>query len=129
MQFRLSKPLHGWRQFAGEVGIIVIGVLIALFAQQLVEDRSDRGRVDSAIAALRPEVAYIDLHASESEMTAPCVLAQIEAIQSKLASGEKGTVASLFRHIVEWLRIADAASTLVGHCLAVGQRKRHAAAA
>ena len=37
MHFHLPKPLHGWRAFAGEVGIIVIGVLIALGAQQLVE--------------------------------------------------------------------------------------------
>ena len=32
------KPIHGWRVFAGEVGIIVIGVLIALGAQQVAED-------------------------------------------------------------------------------------------
>jgi len=38
MHFHLPKPLHGWRAFAGEVGIIVIGVLIALGADQLVED-------------------------------------------------------------------------------------------
>lgn len=38
MHFHLPKPLHGWREFAGEVGIIVIGVLIALGAEQLVED-------------------------------------------------------------------------------------------
>ena len=36
MHFHLPKPLHGWRQFAGEVGIIVVGVLIALGAEQLV---------------------------------------------------------------------------------------------
>jgi hypothetical protein len=30
MHFHLPKPLHGWRAFAGEVGIIVVGVLIAL---------------------------------------------------------------------------------------------------
>jgi drug/metabolite transporter (DMT)-like permease len=36
MHFRLPKPLHGWREFAGEVGIIVIGVLIALGAEQFV---------------------------------------------------------------------------------------------
>jgi hypothetical protein len=29
MHFHLPKPLHGWREFAGEVGIIVVGVLIA----------------------------------------------------------------------------------------------------
>jgi hypothetical protein len=37
MHFHLPKPLHGWRAFAGEVGIIVIGVLLALSAEQLVE--------------------------------------------------------------------------------------------
>jgi hypothetical protein len=30
MHVHLPKPLHGWRAFAGEVGIIVLGVLIAL---------------------------------------------------------------------------------------------------
>jgi uncharacterized membrane protein YraQ (UPF0718 family) len=29
MHFHLPKPLHGWREFKGEVGIIVLGVLIA----------------------------------------------------------------------------------------------------
>src|SRR5438270_3394409 len=38
MHFHLPKPLHGWREFFGEVWIIVIGVLIALVAQQLVTD-------------------------------------------------------------------------------------------
>jgi hypothetical protein len=33
MHFHLPGPLHGWREFAGEVGIIVLGVLIVL--QQL----------------------------------------------------------------------------------------------
>ena len=37
MRFPFLKPMHGWRAFAGEVGIIVIGVLIALAAQQAVE--------------------------------------------------------------------------------------------
>ena len=36
MRFALPKPIHGWRAFWGEVGIIVLGVLIALGAQQLV---------------------------------------------------------------------------------------------
>jgi hypothetical protein len=37
MHFHLPKPLHGWREFAGEVAIIVLGVLIALGAEQAVE--------------------------------------------------------------------------------------------
>jgi len=37
MHFHLPKPLHGWREFVGEVAIIVLGVLIALGAEQVVE--------------------------------------------------------------------------------------------
>jgi hypothetical protein len=36
MHVHLPKPLHGWREFLGEVGIIVLGVLIALTAEQLL---------------------------------------------------------------------------------------------
>ncbi len=37
MKVQVPQPLHGWRQFSGEVGVIVLGVLIALGAQQAVE--------------------------------------------------------------------------------------------
>ena len=42
MLFDLPKPLHGWRALFGEVGIIVIGVLIALGAEQVVEGVHER---------------------------------------------------------------------------------------
>ncbi len=42
MHFHLPKPLHGWREFVGEVGIIVVGVLIALGAEQIVRDLHSR---------------------------------------------------------------------------------------
>lgn len=38
MRMHLPKPLHGWRHFMGEVGVIVLGVLLALAAQQIVQD-------------------------------------------------------------------------------------------
>jgi hypothetical protein len=31
-------PLHGWRAFIGEVGVVVLGVLLALGAQQVAQD-------------------------------------------------------------------------------------------
>lgn len=37
MHLHLPKPMHGSREFVGEVGIIVIGVLIALGAEQGLE--------------------------------------------------------------------------------------------
>jgi hypothetical protein len=57
MHFHLPKPLHGWRQFVGEVGIIVLGILIALGAEQIVqtlrlrsEARDFREAVDHELA-------------------------------------------------------------------------------
>lgn len=38
MRFNLGRRLLGWRKFAGEVGIIVLGVLLALGAQEIVDD-------------------------------------------------------------------------------------------
>jgi hypothetical protein len=37
MHVHLPKALHGWRELLKEVGIIVLGVLIALSAEQAVE--------------------------------------------------------------------------------------------
>lgn len=42
---KIPTPLKGWREFLGEVGVIVLGVLLALGAQQLVEDISTRSDV------------------------------------------------------------------------------------
>jgi type II secretory pathway pseudopilin PulG len=57
MHFHLPKPLHGWREFAGEVGIIVVGVLIALGAEQLMELVHDRSKANQARANVRAEAA------------------------------------------------------------------------
>lgn len=58
MHFHLPKPLHGWREFTGEVGIIVIGVLIALGAEQVVETFHWRAEVSDSRAALRAELDH-----------------------------------------------------------------------
>jgi hypothetical protein len=78
MHFHLPKPLHGWREFTGEVGIIVIGVLIALGAEQLVDSwhwhekvgvvrqsimgelANDRGRWQENMQSSRCALRYLD---------------------------------------------------------------------
>lgn len=57
MQFKLPKPLHGWREFVGEVGIIVLGVLIALGAQQVAETMQTHQRIKETRAALDAELS------------------------------------------------------------------------
>lgn len=84
MQFHLPKPLHGWREFVGEVGIIVIGVLIALGAQQLVERAHQRDQAGQADNAIRNELGF-NLGRLKSRMNIHgCVTRRIEEIQRLL---------------------------------------------
>jgi hypothetical protein len=57
MHFHLPKPMHGWREFVGEVGIIVLGVLIALGAEQALEGLHDRHVAAQSRRDVREEVA------------------------------------------------------------------------
>lgn len=57
MHVHPPKPLHGWRAFLGEVGIVVLGVIIALGAEQLVEGWHWNEKVKSAEEVMRLELA------------------------------------------------------------------------
>lgn len=90
MHFHLPKPLHGWRQFAGEVGIIVLGVLIALGAGQVVEWVHWRNEVADARLALDREAAY-DLGAVEKrQQEAPCIDRRLREIRVLLTGSSSG---------------------------------------
>ena len=60
MHIHLPKPLYGWREFLGEVGIIVIGVLIALSAEHIVQTLQWHEKVRHAEQAMRLELAEDD---------------------------------------------------------------------
>ena len=80
MRFRLPKPLHGWREFVGEVGIIVLGVLIALGAQQVVETMQTQQRIKETRAALDAELAR-DLAAFEWRVSQrPCLRSRVDEL-------------------------------------------------
>ncbi|HEX3421777.1 MAG TPA: hypothetical protein VHS33_00025 [Sphingomicrobium sp.] len=81
MHFHLPKPLHGWREFAGEVGIIVIGVLIALGAEQVVEAVHERATVHQVRSALIAEL-------SEDRARWEYLRAQDECIEVRLSALE-----------------------------------------
>ena len=56
MHVHLPKPLHGWREFIGEVGIIVLGVVIAISIERLVEAMGWRSEVSNARVALGEDI-------------------------------------------------------------------------
>jgi hypothetical protein len=84
MHFHLPKPMHGWRAFAGEVGVIVLGVLIALAAEQLVETSHLRQEGSQADKAIRNELG-LNLGRLQSRMGIHgCVARRITEIQTLL---------------------------------------------
>lgn len=88
MRFHLPKPLHGWREFAGEVGIIVLGVLIALAAQHVVDDWRDAQEAEKARDALRSEIGDDNLPQAYVRMAiAPCLKTDLQAMQKAFDSG------------------------------------------
>lgn len=80
MYFRLPKPLHGWRAFVGEVGVIVLGVMIALGAQQLVEDQQWRSDVREARATIRAEAADANTFFAFRTAASPCIERRLDSI-------------------------------------------------
>lgn len=88
MPIKLPTPLNGWRVFAGEVGVIVLGVLIALGAQQAVEELRWRNEVRLTEDALTIEIADSVLHASERHMVNRCLSDRLTHLIGKVSSNE-----------------------------------------
>jgi hypothetical protein len=80
---RLQKA-KGVRAYAFEVSIVVVGVLIALGAQELVDDWNWSRKVEEAEQQLAAEGSRNALVYAEHLVTAPCVVAQIDALDSRL---------------------------------------------
>lgn len=86
MHVHLPKPLHGWREFTGEVGIIVLGVLIALGAEQVLENMHWRHQLELERGALNSEVVS-NLDAVQARMVLePCVRSRLRELAQVLTA-------------------------------------------
>lgn len=86
MHFHLPEPLHGWRQFAGEVGIIVLGVLIALGFGQVVERWQWHREVQTARQAIGDELADSAEQGAERLAIEDCLRDRVGELSAKLNS-------------------------------------------
>jgi hypothetical protein len=91
MHFHVPKPLHGWRELAGEVGIIVIGVLIALSAEQVVEALHWQSEVGQLRDAMRVELSADRARTEENLAQDPCMLVRLDAIEQWAATAPEGS--------------------------------------
>lgn len=80
MHFHLPKPLHGWREFAGEVGIIVLGVLIALTFEQIAEEVRWSHAVRQAHAEIGAETGTANRFFAFRAAAEPCIGRRLDSI-------------------------------------------------
>ena len=89
MHVHLPKPLHGWRAFVGEVGIIVVGVLIALGAQQVVEAIRNHNAAAETRRAIASEF-NTDLAALATRNSVePCIDRRLDELRALFAAWER----------------------------------------
>lgn len=84
MRFRLFKPLHGWRSFLGEVVIIVLGVLIALGAQEILQSFNERRLAREARANIRAELGNNVAGMKSRDRIEQCIQDRLNAIAALL---------------------------------------------
>jgi hypothetical protein len=95
LRLPLYKPEQGWRLLFDEIVVVVIGVLIALGAQQLVDDWRWRGEVADYRSAVRDELAHnLGAYSRRLEQTR-CVTKRLDQLQRwSEEAGDGGPLAS-----------------------------------
>jgi hypothetical protein len=83
------KPWHDWRENVREVAIVIVGVLIALLAQEVVQGWEWKHKVDVAKAAMREELLSDDgPQIYQRAVMHPCVIARLDAIRAAVETGK-----------------------------------------
>ena len=84
------KPFANWREFLSEIGIVVVGVLIALSAEQIVAALHDRATAEEARRNVRAE-AQFDLDSIQGRLDVQaCIDRRLDALSALLAHTKDG---------------------------------------
>ena len=84
MHIHRPKSVHHWREFLGEIGVIVIGVLIALTAEQFVDSLHWRERLHETRKQLQDEIAFDARDALAWISVSPCLDQQLAVLDQQL---------------------------------------------
>jgi hypothetical protein len=91
MDIHKPKPWHGWRDFLKEFGTIVLGVSVALAAEQGVEWWHWQGEVSLARKSLYAEIAANDDWYARRIANVPCVDQKLDKIGEMINAAAAGT--------------------------------------
>ena len=60
MEIHKPRPVHNWRELVSEVGVVVVGIIIALSAEQLIDRLEWHHKIDRAEEQMRLEMSGDD---------------------------------------------------------------------
>jgi hypothetical protein len=89
MHLHLPKPPHGWRELAKEVGIIVIAILLALGAEQVVEAVHWKHQAEIGREAVDLELSHAAGVFEERQMVQPCLDRRLKEIDGLLRTARQ----------------------------------------
>lgn len=93
VEIHKPKPVHNWRELLTEIGVVVIGVCIALSAEQAVEWWHWRGQVAEAREVIATEMAQNLVGAIARLRTQGCIERRLDALSDILdAASRSGTL-------------------------------------
>ena len=89
MEIHKPRPVHSWREFLSEIAVVVIGVVIALSAEQMLQRLELSAKVRHAEQEMRIELALDDgPQVLQRIALAPCVEASLTRIRAAIEQGE-----------------------------------------
>ena len=92
MEIHKPHPIHSWRELLKEVGIIVLGVLIALGAEQSVAALRERHAADEARRNVLAEVQLNLGFIRDRVSNEPCIDRRLDELAALLARARDGAL-------------------------------------
>ncbi|MBS0373265.1 MAG: hypothetical protein JSR73_01685 [Proteobacteria bacterium] len=96
MEIHKPKPPHSWRELGSEVGVIAIGIVIALSAEQIVEAVHWKHKVERVEQDLRKELGDSLGYAVEQQQMHSCVSGYLDALQNAILRSDSDTIKKLY---------------------------------
>ena len=91
MHVHKIKPVHGWREFASEIMVIVIGIVIAIGGEQVVEWSHIRTTVGEVREAMRTELGGNRARLEQARSQTKCALSRLNMLDHWTATAPPGS--------------------------------------
>ncbi len=97
MHIHKPKAVHGLREFASEIAVVVLGIVIALLGEQAVDAFHWAHKVGAAEKAIKEELAVDLSYAAEQQAMGPCAVRYIDTLEQAIAKNRPDTIMALYR--------------------------------